>query len=143
MGILVGAYIWSADLGDAFAAQQPSHRLETTNASDVARFARPGRHHAGARQHEQKLTPRLWRLGSSLGVGAICQKRVELCALGRGERARDVHEVDESGMQSRDAGVEPAKAFEELGESEVGKSRSARQLEHRYFLSGGSPVGVE
>ena len=28
-GILVGAYIWSADLGDAFAAQAPPLRIET------------------------------------------------------------------------------------------------------------------
>jgi monoamine oxidase len=32
-GILVGAYIWSADLGDAFTAQPPPHRLETALAS--------------------------------------------------------------------------------------------------------------
>ena len=128
-------------VGDA--ALDPPHRLETAHASDVARFARPGRHRSCAWQNEQKLTSRLLRLDGGLGVRAICQKRVELRTLRRRERARNVHEVDESGMQAGDAGVEPAKAFEELGESEVGKSRSARQLEHRYFLGGGSPVGVE
>ena len=53
-GVLVGAYIWSDDIGEAFAAKTPERRLEDTLADDEAI-------HPDCRQHLRKGVAVAWK----------------------------------------------------------------------------------
>ncbi len=124
-------------IGDA--PLQPLDLLQPAVVGDIAGLARPRRNGAEARHHEEQPPGRFLHRHT----GAVLQQAGQYVLLIRAERAGNLGEMGELGIQPADGGDLIGQLCQELAMTEGGKSGSAAQDQHRRnSLGGGSSRGA-